>query len=888
MDPSSDADTRLGPVASHPLRAHEFTPGTILVDRYRIVALLGRGGMGEVYRAEDLRLGQSVALKFLPELLAADPLSRDLLVAEARHARDVAHPNVCRVYDIGELDGPSALDQISSPGADLAQPRPRRGRTFLTMEYIDGEDLATLLRRIGKLPPAKALEIARQLCAGLAAAHDRGLLHRDLKPSNVMIDGRGHARITDFGLAVKRTDDRTPRDFAGTPAYMSPERLRGAPATAQSDLYALGLILYESFTGQPAFKASTPDDWRQVHASSIPRRPSRLSRDVEPAVERVILQCLEKQPERRPRSAAQAGAMLPGGDPLAAAVAAGETPSPETVAAAGVEGTLSRRTAWGLLAACLASLVAIVAIYGWAEMPPLVRFKGSPEVLRASARDVLAELGYQETPADSAWWFSFDEAHRQYLVALAPARRRFDDLSQARPGPLVFHYRQSPRRLVPLDPSGMVSTADPAPGEPGDALVETDTLGRLTGLQVIPPNRDAGTSSATTPDWRKLFDAAGLDRAAFSDARSELVPPVHADVRAAWSGMLGDEPVRIEAAAWQGRPVFFRLFGPWTALHEAEAGVSTPAVRQFITPAVRQFITPVLWIVTLMVLALLALRNLRRGRGDRKGGLRVAMFILVALGVMVVIRRHWSFGPSTFWDIVSRQFGLPLFMALAAWLYYLGFEPFVRRRWPHMLIAWARLLDGRLRDPLVGRAILAGVLGGAAVAALLALPEALGRALNLPGTFPGFAAESLNAANRFAAEVFRALADGVMRSFGLMAVLLVAHILVRSDRAALAVAAVVAVYLSIPPDQNQWLGLAAAAPVGVLVIVLLQRFGMLAIGVLLITFDLLVWSPLTLDSTRWFVWRSAAAFALPAGLAVWGFLNVLGRQSAFPRGVFDE
>lgn len=879
MDPSSDADTRLGSVASHPSRAHEFTPGTILADRYRIVALLGRGGMGEVYRAEDLRLGQSVALKFLPELLADDPLARNLLVAEARHARDVAHPNVCRVYDIGELGGRSDLDGLKSAGVGRGAAGSRRGRTFLTMEYIDGEDLATLLRRIGKLPPSKALEIARQLCAGLAAAHDRGLLHRDLKPSNVMIDGRGHARITDFGLAVRRTDDRTPADFAGTPAYMSPERLDGAPATAQSDLYALGLILYETFTGQPAFKASTPDDWRQVHASSTPRRPSLLSRDVEPAVERVILQCLEKEPERRPRSAAQAGAMLPGGDPLAAAVAAGETPSPEMVAAAGAEGTLSRRTAWGLLAACLASLVAVVAIDGWVHLPTLVRFKGSPDVLRATARDMLGDLGYQETPADSAWWFSVDADCRRYLLALTPARRRYDDLAQTRPGPLVFHYRQGPRRLVPLDSSGMVSTSDPAPREPGEAQVETDTLGRLTSLQIMPPDRDATTPSGTTPDWRGLFDAAGLDRAAFAEARPEWVPPVHADARAAWTGLLSGERVRIEAATWQGRPVFFKLLGPWTASHRAEEVSSTLAVRQ---------VTAVLWMATVVVLAFLAMRNLRMGRGDRKGGLRVAIFILGTLAVMVVIRRHWSFSPAILWDVVSRQFGLPLFMALAAWLYYIGFEPFVRRRWPHMLIGWARLLDGRLRDPLVGRAILAGVLGGAAVAALLAMPEVLGRTLDLPGTFPDFADESLNATNRFAAEVFRALADGVMRSFGLMAVVLVARILVRSDRAALCAAAAVSIYLSLPGGQNLPLELVVATPIGVMVIVLLQRFGMLAICVLLITFDLLVWSPLTLDPTRWFAWRSAAAFALPAGLAVWGFLNVLGRQSAFPRGVFDE
>ena len=212
------------------LDGSQFVPGTMLNTRYRIVGLLGRGGMGEVYRAEDLKLGQVVALKFLPMEVTNRPDRLARFHQEVRLARQVSHPNVCRVHDIGEAGG----------------------QHFLSMEYIDGEDLASLLRRIGRLPPDKALELARQLCAGLTAAHERNVLHRDLKPANVLIDGRGRAHLADFGLADLSGHRRDVPEIAGTPGYMAPEQLAGRDVTTRTDVYALGLVLYEMFTGRPA------------------------------------------------------------------------------------------------------------------------------------------------------------------------------------------------------------------------------------------------------------------------------------------------------------------------------------------------------------------------------------------------------------------------------------------------------------------------------------------------------------------------------------------------------------------------------------------------------------------------------------------------------------
>src|SRR5580704_14080349 len=306
-----------------------FLPGRLLASRYRIIALLGKGGMGEVYRADDLTLGQPVALKFLPDEAARDEGLLERFKNEVRIARRVSHPNVCRVYDVGDMEG----------------------HTFFTMEYVDGEDLASLLRRIGRLPEDKALDIARQMCAGLAAAHAKGVLHRDLKPANIMLDGRGQVVITDFGLAGIADQIQGAEVRSGTPAYMSPEQLSGEAVTTRSDVYALGLVLYEVFTGKRAFAESAAK--LVAHGDRTPSRPSSVVKDLDPIVEKVILRCLEAEPSARPATALAVAASLPGGDPLAAALAAGETPSPQLVAASGETEGLRPRVAIAILVAIL-------------------------------------------------------------------------------------------------------------------------------------------------------------------------------------------------------------------------------------------------------------------------------------------------------------------------------------------------------------------------------------------------------------------------------------------------------------------------------------------------------------------------------------------------------
>src|SRR4051794_39797762 len=368
--PGSEADD-ISRVTSSAEDEGRFVPGTLLGGRYRIIGLLGRGGMGEVYRATDLTLGQSVALKFLPEEASRNQRLLERFHGEVRVARLVSHPNVCRVYDIGEIEG----------------------MPFISMEYVDGEDLASLLLRIGRLPADKAVETSRKLCAGLTAAHDRGVIHRDLKPQNIMINKRGEVVIMDFGLAAISDQLSGAEIRNGTPAYMAPEQLKGAAVTAKSDIYALGLVLYELFTGRRPYDAKNLQQLIDLQDSAHLTSMTSVAADIDPAVEKIIRRCLDPEPARRPATAVAVSAALPGGDPLAAALAAGETPSPEMVAAAGTVTGMPRN--WAVL--CLALVVAFLLAQIPIRMARTAMFRApleySPEVLAHLARSTAQSFG---------------------------------------------------------------------------------------------------------------------------------------------------------------------------------------------------------------------------------------------------------------------------------------------------------------------------------------------------------------------------------------------------------------------------------------------------------------------------------------------------------------
>ena len=254
-----------------------FTAGDVFADRFRIVSSLGRGGMGEVYHAVDLTLDVSVALKF-PRVVDAAHLAQ--LVDEVKLARSVTHPAVARIYDIGSQD-------------DLS---------FVSMEFIRGDDLGALLRRVGRLSPERVVEIGVRVCQGLAAAHEAGVLHRDVKPSNVLIDEAGLPKLIDFGIATPMTSSTAPP--AGTPSYMAPEQLRGDALSEQSDLWALGAVLYEMCTGTRLFDGNNLDSIQEAHRSPI-APPSALGIPVEASFEDALMSALAYEPARRPASASE-------------------------------------------------------------------------------------------------------------------------------------------------------------------------------------------------------------------------------------------------------------------------------------------------------------------------------------------------------------------------------------------------------------------------------------------------------------------------------------------------------------------------------------------------------------------------------------------------------
>ena len=825
-----------------------FPAGTTLAGRYRILGLLGRGGMGEVYRAVDLILNQPVALKFLSQAAHTGEAALARFRNEVRIARQVSHPNVCRVYDIGVIEG----------------------LHFLSMEYVDGEDLASLLRRIGRLAPDKALEFTRRICAGLAAAHERGVLHRDLKPANIMIDGRGQVRITDFGLAALAAEVQIGDIRSGTPAYMSPEQKAGKEVTTRSDLYSLGMVLHEMFTGK------RPGEGQSSQAS--------LVKDLDPTIERVILRCLDQDPRNRPSSALSVAMALPGGDPIAAALAAGETPSPEMVAASGEKEGLQPRTAIACFTGVVLLLVALVLISSKTTLLGRAPLPLPPDALVFKAREMLKQFGYTEEPVSSAYGFFPSPAftsYQRYLRAY-DFDHRWERLASHQPVLISFLYFQHQDYLRPISflseqnilINGLVTPRDPPVTSQGMVRIILDPKGRLEHLEALPSLALSQAPPARVVDLSSLLAAGGLDAVRFTPSQPEAFLPVYADSRMAWTGSYEEgrpDKIRVEAAALNGRPVYYSILGPW---QEPEITATPPEQHIFNIGAEG------LIVAVLIAAALVAWRNVRMGRGDKKGAWRIAALIFAAgVASWALVASHVP----TLWELYLLLNGLSLaaFQGGFVGLLYLAVEPYVRKNWPDALISWVRIVGGRVHDPLAASHVLAGVCAGLAFAVLTAATALVTRNLTSQPTI----VVSLNGARFLLGQLLGGLNTAAIGSAGVILVLVLLRSVVRLTWVADGLFVVLmASFDFFFLRASLTFSSPAFIPVEVLRfaanIWILRRFGLLALVALVSTMLLALWSPCAVAS-----WYAALSLTTPlifTAVAAWSLYTILAARPSRP------
>lgn len=826
-----------------------FTPGTILLGRYRVIRLLGRGGMGEVYQADDLKLGEPVALKFLSTQASSNPEALERLFRELRHGRQVAHPNVCRLYDIVEVEE----------------------RHCIAMEFVEGVDLGSLLRQVGRLPYEKALRVSRDLCAGVAAAHRVGLLHRDLKPANVMIDGHGTPKITDFGIAAF-SNEISRDELCGTPNYMAPEQLTGGELSFRSDLYALGLVMYELFTGVAVFDADSVPELTTAHKIEK-RKPSSIVNDLDPAVERVILRCLAEDPAERPRAAREILSLLPGRDAIEAAMEAGETPSPQIVAAADVSSTVSGRAAALLFAAVACGLTAILALTPATMFYARVPLEKSPDVLAQDAQEVAARIGMPTAGLRRYSWFDRDEEYLRSPSATTSSSWR--DLQTLIPGAMEYVSYWAPAGLTPQNSTGRLQYESPLLLSRLNR-VTLDSSGRLKSFRI---GDDASLSPGyRAPPMQTLLALAGL--------REQTLQPINSDAAETKKWMTqvtGQTPLHIVSSSRAGALIEFAL------IRSGSSSTDRPSPYPALLGLAQTWGGSALGALIAATAAVgigLRVHNARRGRIDDSGALKLGTYVAAISALAWACGADHSARIGREWDMLTTGIGGALFAGALTWLLYGALEPALRRRSPHVLVAWSRLLLGRFRDPLVARDVLIGICAGMAWNLWWRLINVSPRLWNLPALVPyGSLFEAFSTVRGVAFRFFSLQYTAVFFGLGLVFILTSLRALTGRNWIAYAGASVPMFLLGYQSvlqarPEHLWFVIAFCLGIAAFLLWVATRFGLLAlIGAFFVHLQLCAF-PLTVDPDSWFIGRSWLAISLLLAVAAWSALTSLGSRTA--------
>ena len=568
---------------------------------------------------------------------------------------------------------------------------------------------------------------------------------------------------------------------------------------------------------------------------------------------------------------------------LAAALAAGETPSPEMVAAAGETSGLAPRIAMACLTAILIGLAG--AVYATIRHSALDRMgvEQSPDVLTQKAREMIARFGYAGRPEDSFFDFDYDMDFVRYVEQHEKPRPQWDQILTGRPSVLEFLYRQSPEPLVagefhsfPVLTPGMVDQNDPAPTLSGMIRLQLDPQGRLAAFEAIPPERISQPGAATPPfDWKILFSAADLDPTQF-----QMAPPMwnslaSSDTRAAWTGKWpGTEwPLRIEAAAFQGKPVYFYLIGEWTQPPRMQSPPESAAKKA------SEIMLLVLAIALMVGAMWLARRNHRQGRGDQQGALLLAKIMFGLMIALWLLRSHLAPAFGTLMPMVLA-ISTALFLSGSIFVMYLALEPYVRRYWPQAMISWSRLLTGRVRDPLVGRDLLFGVLLGVIWVVLFKVARLA--AMSMGAAPELLATDGLTGTRRALGAWLYLFPSSILGTLEYFLFILALKVALKRDWLATAVfVAIFATAALLNSSSSQYLALNAAIMTVIYLILALivYRFGLVPLACAIFTVDLLVNVAFTGDLSAWYFDMSLFALLSVVALTLWGFYHSLGGEA---------